>query len=551
MEHWHKLVDRYDLKESELKQIPSDNVTNFLTVISIYKKRGWDASTLLEGTNLNLDDFNDSSRWMNPRESEQISRNFYSNAPVFLSHRFGYEIGLELENTKSILKTFIKYTPFKTLLGNAHRTSKKLENSFYYETTNPKPNSYTFKIVPKAFKSLTGIGHESHVAKGYLDAVHKLKNVKMVNQKSVCYSTELKRIIDFFYKDHGFSYDSDKIYRNGELFAERRSPESIQELISLKDWNYNDQVYLILKDYAYSGEIIFKKGEIYNAPFCLYTWDVEPKTFFIQKFKDLFLFLKNKRLNELEDQLLQNNQKAKELHQMSVLLEEEKKNKTLFLANIVHEIKSPLASIVMLIESLKEHIDCAPNFVKEGFSLLDDKSSKLTNFVDNVVGFFSVDNKSYTLNQEVIDLAFLMNDVLDSFTPVPDSKDLYIDCFIEPDRYIISGDYYRLVQVFINIIGNSVKFTDNGTIKIKAGFNSDFAVVSIEDTGIGIEPSKISGIFNMFELNKANPESNKHGLGLGLYIAKTIVEMHGGYIEVSSQYGKGTEFRINLPYYCI
>lgn len=538
-----RLEDREDLTLDELKMVPSDNVTNFLTSIAVYKDNNWDVDQLFDGTDLCYEDFLDTSKWLNPIESEKVSRNFFIKSPVFLSHKYSYRHCIRLTNVSSMIKTIIKYTPYNILLNNIYKTVDKLENSFDYKINRLEYNKFSFKIIPKPFKRRFLIGHETHGAKGNLDSLFKLKKVKLVKNEALCYSSDLIGIINFFYKDHGFTISEGKIYLNGEVFAIKKYALLIPDLIPINDWNPLEVVFLVVKNYKYNGEDIFTKGEVYNAPFCYYTWEIKKASIITQKIFDFFGSFKNKGIKELDRQIEKNNLKAKSLMQISAKLEKDRKERALFLAKVVHEIKSPLSSIVMLIDSMGDSIECAPDNIKEGFSKLSRRSEKLTHFVENVMSFFNLDSNSFKLNLETIDIAFLMNDVLDSFTFL--SKDLTIQSVIVPDRYIVSGDYYRLTQVFLNIIGNSVKFTKCGRIDISAGFEKNYVFISIKDTGIGIERDKLKTIFKRFctmdYINKNN------GIGLGLYISKVLIEYHNGYIQVDSMPGIGSEFIVYLP----
>lgn len=523
--------------------IPSDNVTNFLTSISVYEENNWDVEKIFEGTDLCYQDFLDSSKWMNPIDSEKVARNFFIHSPVFLSHKYSYKHSTKLANVSSMVKTIIKYTPFNILVDNINKTVDKLENSFNYKLERIGKNRYSFTIAPKPFKKRFLVGHETHGSKGYLDGLLRLKRIKIINNKIHCYSSDLVRVINFFYKNHGFTFCNDKIFLNGELFAEKKCALLVPSLISLKTWNPQDEVYLVVKDYKYKGEEIFTKGDIYNAPFCYYSWEIQKASLLTQKIFDIFGSFKSKSVRELDEQIEQNNLKARSLMELSAKLEKDRRDRAHFLAKIVHEIKSPLASIVMLIDSIGDKVDCAPDHVKDGFSQLANKSEKLTHFVENVMNFFNLDSDSFKLNLETIDIAFLMDDILDNFTYL--SKELIIQSVIVPDRYLIKGDYYRLTQVFLNIIGNSVKFTSSGRIDISAGYDRNYIFISVKDTGIGIEKERLDSIFNQF--NTSDYINKKKGIGLGLYICKILVEYHNGFIHVESNLGIGSEFTVYLP----
>jgi len=549
LRHWEELSALSDLTEDELKQIPSDNVISFHSAISFYKKNGWDVNLLLKNTDLTVNDFEEISKWINPIEGETIVKNFFANAPCFLSHKMTFFWGFDRDK-KIKFRNIFRYTPFKDIMANAERTSRKVENSYNFEIVQTGSFSYGMKIIPKKFKYSRLVGYEFYIAKGYLKKIHSIKKVKMIDDKNICFSADLKKIINFFYFDHGFVYEGDFILHNSKIFSKMVKAKDLPSLDGLHPWSDDDLVYIILEDYIFNDEVIFSKGEVYNTPFCYLTWSVKPISALLERIKNIFYFYIKKSIPELELQFDQNNLKAKEMLQISALLKQEKQKKELLMANIVHEIKSPLASIVMLLDSIKGNVVKESDFVKESFSHLSDKSSKLINFVDNVMSYFSLDTNNFNLNLEVIDIAFLMNDVLDNFSHLSlKSGKVYIYSNITPDKYIVRGDYYRLLQLFLNIINNSVKFTSEGIIKIESYIEDKSVVVCVKDTGIGIKKEQLELIFNKFKLVQDNPCSNYNGLGLGLYIAQNIVNSHNGKILVESVYGEGSEFKVVLPLY--
>jgi signal transduction histidine kinase len=111
----------------------------------------------------------------------------------------------------------------------------------------------------------------------------------------------------------------------------------------------------------------------------------------------------------------------------------------------------------------------------------------------------------------------------------------------------VTGDYNRLMQVFINLISNGVKYTGQGAVTIRAALFPEHYEVSVTDTGIGIGGEELPRVFDRFYRTALSRSRGSEGSGIGLSIAKTIVEAHGGTITVESEIGRGSVFRVRLP----
>jgi signal transduction histidine kinase len=126
------------------------------------------------------------------------------------------------------------------------------------------------------------------------------------------------------------------------------------------------------------------------------------------------------------------------------------------------------------------------------------------------------------------------------------NRDVSIINLIDNNAPRIFGDEERIQQIFFNLIGNAIKFTSQGSIKLSYTLLDDFMEIYVEDTGMGIPDHKLESIFDMYE--KVEGVSEKFGgTGLGLYITRKLVELHGGTIDVASKPGKGSKFTFTLP----
>src|SRR3974390_1553355 len=127
------------------------------------------------------------------------------------------------------------------------------------------------------------------------------------------------------------------------------------------------------------------------------------------------------------------------------------------------------------------------------------------------------------------------------------SKKLSFTVELPPALPVARGDDRRLTQVLLNLVGNAIKFTDQGEVAIKASATNGAYTLSVCDTGPGIAPNDQAKIFEEFQQADSSATKKKGGTGLGLSIARRIIELHGGKIWVESEIGKGATFSINLP----
>jgi signal transduction histidine kinase len=126
-------------------------------------------------------------------------------------------------------------------------------------------------------------------------------------------------------------------------------------------------------------------------------------------------------------------------------------------------------------------------------------------------------------------------------------KDLDFDLRIDPETYTVSADRTRFKQVLFNLLSNAIKFTTEGSVRLHIGADGDDVLVTVEDSGIGIDDANIPIVFEQFRQVDGSLTRTAGGTGLGLPISKSLVELHGGKIWVESEVGKGTRFHFTLP----
>jgi signal transduction histidine kinase len=145
------------------------------------------------------------------------------------------------------------------------------------------------------------------------------------------------------------------------------------------------------------------------------------------------------------------------------------------------------------------------------------------------------------------DLALLVRDAVDAIAPTATASDIEITCE-GPERLVMMMDQDRMRQVVDNLLSNAVKYTPpNGTIAVRLAVDGTRIELSVADTGIGIEAADRDRLFTRFFRTRHAEEQSIQGVGLGLSITKSIVESHGGRIEVDSEVGRGSTFRVRVP----
>ncbi|KAA0230069.1 response regulator [candidate division KSB1 bacterium] len=242
---------------------------------------------------------------------------------------------------------------------------------------------------------------------------------------------------------------------------------------------------------------------------------------------------------------------AKELareRQVSDRLRRVDKLKDEFLANTSHELRTPLNGIIGITESLLDGVTGKlPEKTQINLSLVIASGKRLASLVDDLLDFSRLKRQDLQLQRQPIDLRVLAEVVLKFSEPLLAGKKLALQNDIPADLPPIEGDENRLQQILHNLIGNAIKFTESGSVRVFAEQQNGMVAVSIRDTGIGIPADKFESIFESFEQVDASIAREYGGTGLGLTITKQLVELHGGKIWVESEIGKGSIFTFTLP----
>ncbi len=219
-----------------------------------------------------------------------------------------------------------------------------------------------------------------------------------------------------------------------------------------------------------------------------------------------------------------------------------------FVANVSHELHTPLASIKAFAETLLAGALEDPDHRREFVEAIEKDADRMTSLVEDLLHLAFIESGRQGLRLEPVSLADLARDETARLKPLAEKKKIKLDCQWDPAIPLVRADKNQIRQVVTNFLDNAIKFNkEGGRVGISADVKDGFVALSIEDTGIGIPSEDLARIFERFyRVDKARSRE-LGGTGLGLAIVKHIAESHGGSVSVESVEGKGSVFRLTLP----
>lgn len=225
-------------------------------------------------------------------------------------------------------------------------------------------------------------------------------------------------------------------------------------------------------------------------------------------------------------------------------LDDRRKN---FVADVSHELKTPLTSILSYAEALSES-EVDEETRKKFVDVIVTEANRMDRLIGDLLQLSRLSGEQYPLNRRRFPFDVLIRNCVEKIKLEAENRHLTIETFIIGELPEVMMDVDRMEQVILNILSNSIKYTpEKGKITIYAGMNFNQVYTKISDTGIGIPAEATDRVFERFyRVDKARTRK-EGGTGLGLAISKEIVEAHRGMISLSSEFGKGTEVMIRLP----
>jgi signal transduction histidine kinase len=245
---------------------------------------------------------------------------------------------------------------------------------------------------------------------------------------------------------------------------------------------------------------------------------------------------------------LENARLFNEIAQKSRELEIASQHKSQFVANMSHELRTPLAAILGYAELIQEGFyGPLPEKSMDALTRIRSNGKHLLGLINSVLDIAKVEAGQFSLNLADYALDDLVETVRVATESLAETKKLSLKTDVARQLPAGFGDEQRLAQVLLNLVGNAIKFTDSGEVRITAKAVDGHFAVGVTDTGPGIPLEEQQRVFEQFHQVDNSNTKTKGGTGLGLAIAKQIVEMHGGRIWVESTLGKGTTFQMELP----
>ncbi len=255
----------------------------------------------------------------------------------------------------------------------------------------------------------------------------------------------------------------------------------------------------------------------------------------LEKLKNTDIILKNvERLNE---QLKQTNNELRELYQ----------RRNVLISSMGHELRAPLNIIIgftdVLLKGYSGKID---EDQKRKLVIIKESSKHILSLISELIDIGKIELSHEKLSQDIFDLQNLIMEVVESLRPSAEKKGIEIEVKSKKTIDILS-DRKRIKQILLNLISNSIKFTDKGGVYIDVIDSGDFVNIIIEDTGIGISRGDMKYLFEPFSISRFKNRPDVEGTGLGLYTCKRIADLLKAEITVESELNKGTKFTVRLP----
>lgn len=272
-----------------------------------------------------------------------------------------------------------------------------------------------------------------------------------------------------------------------------------------------------------------------------------------EQLQDLYTNLEQKvaeRTDELKKANLILQKHQQELEQVNRRLQETNAYKSEFLAVMSHELRTPLTSIIAFTELMLMEIAPEEKEQRQCLEEVLQNSQILLRLINNILDLAKIEAGKDQLSLEVIDIADIIASVESTIAPLARNKGLRFHVRIAPDIPLTKADPEKMRRVVENLAGNAVKFTDKGgKVEILAEHDPEAGeiLISVSDTGVGIKEEHQKIIFEKFTQADGSSARKYGGTGLGLSLAKELMELHRGWIKVKSRYGGGSTFTVGLP----
>ncbi|MBI1648997.1 sensor histidine kinase [Hyphomicrobium sulfonivorans] len=226
------------------------------------------------------------------------------------------------------------------------------------------------------------------------------------------------------------------------------------------------------------------------------------------------------------------------------------KVKSEFIANMSHELRTPLNAIIGFSKLMSEHNErrLSDADIADYGALIHDAADHLLAVINNILDISKIQSGKFSIDLRDIDVGEVLHVSAASLRLIAENAGVALRENIDRDLPSVLGDSVRLRQVFTNLISNALKFTTSGgTVTVSTAASGPFAIVSVNDTGVGMTEDEIAVALTPFGQVEASHNRWREGTGLGLPIARALVKLHGGDLKIESTKGVGTTVKVMLP----
>jgi PAS domain S-box-containing protein len=236
------------------------------------------------------------------------------------------------------------------------------------------------------------------------------------------------------------------------------------------------------------------------------------------------------------------------LKEVEAALKESDRRKDEFLAVLAHELRNPLAPLVMALQLVKDARD-KPELMEQLHRTMDRQVRQMARLIEDLLDVSRISRGKIELRREPVLLADVVNAAVETSQPLIQAGGHQLEVVMPPEPLIVWVDHLRMAQVLANLLNNSAKYTEGpGRITLAAEAAGGVLRVSVRDSGVGIPPEMLARVFDLFAQADRSLDRARGGLGIGLTLARSLVELHGGTVEAHSEGpGRGSEFVITVP----
>ncbi|MEM5386859.1 response regulator [Paraburkholderia phymatum] len=237
------------------------------------------------------------------------------------------------------------------------------------------------------------------------------------------------------------------------------------------------------------------------------------------------------------------------LHRAEEALRDADRRKDQFLATLAHELRNPLAPIRNAVELMDPRHNANDAALRDARMIARRQVEHLSRLVDDLLDVSRITHGKISLQLECVDIAAAVATAVETNQPFIDRKHHTLRVSLPDEPCMIRGDSIRVAQVISNLLSNAAKYTpEGGEIELDVSGTDGGIAIRVRDNGIGIPPNELADVFNLFMQSEDSLARSEGGLGIGLSLAKTLSELHGGTIEAfSAGAGMGSEFVVTLP----